>query len=266
MKVIDLKTPRPASTTVLLYGASKSGKTRFAATAPDPIFLSDAVEGGYETIRSIDPNDFYTPGKLPDVWTLESVQDMKKAQAELRVSLGKYKTVVIDSLTFYVDLAWNWILKAGPKDRNGEPDTLRGYGMLWTHLQDTLVEIHRLGLNVIWICLEKPPEEGRPIGGPMIPGQGGQKIPAACNYVWYQRAYQHNPSQPPIFETRTKKFGAFMAGGRDEGRLPDPLPTCSWRAFEEALWGEKQKALPNVQTHRPPVVSSSQRAPVMVRR
>jgi hypothetical protein len=66
--------------------------------------------------------------------------------------------------------------------------------------------------------------------------------------MFYHRSFQP-PGQPLQWEIRTRKYQAYAAGGRDEGRLPDPLgyltvgsddkdifvPDCTYRTLAENL-------------------------------
>jgi hypothetical protein len=84
----------------------------------------------------------------------------------------------------------------------------------------------------------------------MISGQQAQKFSAGCDYILYHRAYQPGPQDPLYFEIRTRRFGQYAAGGRDEFTLPDPLgyftndeetgeellmADCNYRSFAAAL-------------------------------
>ena len=233
MERIDLSQPNPKRRiTALSYGASRSGKTRFAGTWPRPLFLSDASEGGWETLRTMADEDLYEPGKRPDVWALHSARDMLQAldQLEIDVRAGKYRTIVVDSLTFYADsyfAALEQAQVAGDKKR----DPRQLYGDLASHLRYLMIRVHNLPCNVLWLCLDKPPTETTP-GGPLLAGQSADKAPARCDYYLYHRST--TVGQGLVFEVRTKRFGGYPAGGRDGGALPDPMePT--FRSLEEAL-------------------------------
>jgi len=83
----------------------------------------------------------------------------------------------------------------------------------------------------------------------MLSGQNASKFAAGCDYMLYHRSFQQTTTSPLQWEIRTKKFSNYAAGGRDEGRLPDPLgylmsdeagkdlfvPDCTYRTLAEAL-------------------------------
>jgi hypothetical protein len=195
----------------------------------------------------MDRSALFDEHRPPIVWAIEKAADMMQAvhDAEALVKRGEIHTVCIDSLTFYADLFFNTLDAAGGNRADGR----QLYQKLGQHLKNLREQVHLLGSNVVWLALEKPPGEDTPIGGPMLSGQNAAKFAAGCDYVFYHRSFQVQANQPLQFEIRTKKFGAYQAGGRDEGRLPDPLgymqavdggtdlfvPDCTYRTLAEAL-------------------------------
>ncbi len=237
MKIIDLKKNAPRNISVMTYGASRVGKTRFASTFPRPVFLSDVTEKGWETIRNMDAENFFESDYRPEVWGLENPQDMYQAISNISTTCktkpGHIQTVVIDSLTFYSDLYFTG-LETGQAQKNNAVDRRRLYGDLEAHLRWVMTEMHKLPVNVVWVCLEKSPGEGG-YGGPLLTGQTRDKAPARCEYLLYQRAYRAKADEPPIYEIRTQTFGGYVAGGRQgDVKIPDPMePT--YRALARAV-------------------------------
>lgn len=80
---------RGAFTNVLIYGESGTGKTVFASTAPRPILWLEA-EGGTSSIGD---------KKGIDIAKVAGLDTYREAVVYLEANPGKYKTVVIDSLT-----------------------------------------------------------------------------------------------------------------------------------------------------------------------
>lgn len=220
MRVVDITNKSAANRiTALSYGQSRAGKSRWAATWPRPLFLSDATESGWETVRSMNRNAWFEPDRAPIVWAIETASDMRQAirDAKPLIQQGEVLTVVIDSLTFYADLFFNFL------DSAGRVDQRQLYQKLGQHLKTIREEVHLLGCNVVWLALEKPPGEDTPVGGPMLSGSNAQKFAAGCDYVFYHRSFQVTPTAPAQWEIRTKRYQNYQAGGRDEGRLTDPL-------------------------------------------
>lgn len=230
---------------ILSYGRSRVGKTRFAGTFPRPRFLSEASERGWTTLETMPEDYFYEPARPPEVWPIEDSQQMAEALHETKkdVFAGKVLSVVIDSLTFYSDNYFAWMHAQAAKTAGSKGiDTRALYSALTAHLLGLRTEIHKWPCNVVWLCLEKPPEGDNPQGGPMLTGQTAQKFPAGCDHVFYHRAYSGQVVGEDgktyverQFEARTSPWGQYLAGGRDSGMLPDPFPDPTYRAFAEYL-------------------------------
>jgi len=252
MRKIDLSSPTHAPrTTVLSYGPMRSGKTRWAASWPRPLFFAEASEGGWTTIMNMDAGALWEEDRRPRVWAIEKIADMQEAigDAESLINAGEVQTIVIDSLTFYNDLLLDTLTRAQAKG-GSMPDMRRVYGALGLNLRALRVQIHNLPVNVLWVCLEKTPDADNPIGGPMISGQQATKFAAGTDYILYHRAYPLQDGSLQ-FEIRTKRWQQYPAGGRDEGALPDPLgywstteedpstevffADCTYRTFADAL-------------------------------
>lgn len=251
MREIDVSGPSPSvRTTVLSYGAMRSGKTRWAASWPRPLFFSESTEGGWTTIRHMDPNVLWEPDRRPRVWAIEKISDMMQAIGDVEplIKAGQIQTIVIDSLSFYNDLLLETLV--GARAPGKAPDMRQIYGALGMGLRSLRVQIHNLPVNVVWVCLEKSPDSDSPMGSPMISGQQAMKFAAGTDYIMYHRSYLI-PNGGLQFEMRTKRWQNYPAGGRDEGALPDPLgywtsteedpntpifvPDCTYRSFAEVL-------------------------------
>ncbi len=236
---VDMSMGKRNKITVLSYGPSRSGKTHFAATFPRPIFLSDASEGGWETIRYMDQSHLYEPGVMPEVRRIGKAQDMteelQKIEAAIIETPDQYKTLVVDSLTFYSDSYYMALeMKAFEKSGGKAFEKRHLYQDLASHLRFLMIRVHNLPLNVVWLCLEKPSGEEGADGGPLLAGQTAMKAPARCDCLFYHRCFQTNASEPPSYEIRTRRFGSNNAGGRDGGALPDPM-IANYRELETAL-------------------------------
>jgi AAA domain-containing protein len=257
MKTIDIRRNAAGQTmTALSYGASRTGKTRFAATWPRPLFLSDNSEKGWETIRYMSNEDFYEPNRPPVIWALEEAADMFQAVDQLRRELAKdrnaFRTIVVDSLTFYLDSYFRYLESAAIAKAQGKrPEGRLLYADLNTHFANLAIEVSKLPVNVLWICLERGPSEDNASGAPMIPGQLAEKTPARCNYLFYHRCFQA-PDKSLQYEIRTRRWGPFNAGGRDGGLLTDPLPVPSYRGIMECLAERAPEPEPEEPEEAPP--------------
>jgi hypothetical protein len=190
--------------TVLLFSPIGSHKTTWAATWPNPVFLSCGSEGGDDAlgvVPSVWPN---VP--VPPTFKVGSVAHMKQLAYYVAQNAHHFgwKTVVIDSLTYYVD---TWIqdlitMRYGEQKKRGRVRaadefqmrmTQADWGLLEYHIMKELVTLfHNSGMNVIWTALvkEKMANDGR--GNtyvkeyiPDVVGASGRKLPGVCKLVLF---------------------------------------------------------------------------------
>lgn len=239
-EVIDLSRQAAKNHTFLLCGKSRSGKTYFAGTMPRALFLSDRSEKGWLTLRYMPDEVFYEPGKRPEVWPISSAREMMEAVAEAEAILAKepdrWRTWVVDSLTFYSDSYLSSLEQSLYDQSRKNKDPRSVYGDLAAHLRYLMIRLHEKPINVVWTTLmqDADPENGR-AAGPLIAGRmTTDRAPAKCDYILYFR--RQVVQGQDVHEIRTRPFGSFdTVGGREHGLLPDPLPASNYRAFEEAL-------------------------------
>lgn len=229
--------------TFCCYGDTRAGKTFFAGTTPNALFISDASERGWTTLEHMPEDQFYHPGKGPVVLPVADQSQMIVALtiAEEWVRNGWITTVVIDSLTFYAE-SWyqhehQKMLKALGGGSKGM-DTRALYGAMANHLSNTRVQVHKWPCHVVWLALAAPPDEQQ-LGGPMLSGKSRQRFPAGCDYIFYHRKWvaEDPETKAPVtvYEARTQAFDKYIAGCRDGGLLPDPMPWPTFRQVAEIL-------------------------------
>jgi len=191
-----------------LYGPLRSGKTTLASTFPRPVFLSAGNEGGDTTLRFCNV----------DIIQINSSKDMKEAVPYIQQNQAKYgwRTVVIDSVTYYGDILIQEFTKNGER-----PMQQRDWGLLDLHLQKWLLAtLRQMPFHVVWIALEKPIKgaDGQIIGyEPMLYGQSAQKLPGACDLVGRTQVQEARDARGvlvPQFVVRTVTMGGAVAGGR----------------------------------------------------
>jgi hypothetical protein len=222
----------------LVLGRPSSGKTHFAATAPDPLFISDAAEGGYKMLYEMDPIYWWNPKKAPAVWVVDNIfADMPKILAELeQMAQAKqfpFKTIVFDPVSIYTDrfIAEELLREPGKDNR-------QVYGNLANHLRAIVLRFHAMPAHVFWLSHLKPAEGDN--NGAAIAGQMGEKFPALCDFKWLTNV-NTVPGKPPQFELRTLPFRSWtFLGGRGK-RLPDPM-VPSFKCVAEVL-GVQDKPL-----------------------
>jgi hypothetical protein len=188
---VDLTPGKRKRVTLCNYGPSRSGKTELAATFPRPLFLSDKMESGWETIRYMDKAKFYEPEhKTPsggpcEVWPIAKAEEMLESipavQQILQKEPNRWATIVIDSFTFYADSYFASLELLNRKAAGAKYDPRRTFQDLGSHLRWVMIRVHEitepLGINVVWLALEKPPGESGDPGGILLSGQSALKTP-----------------------------------------------------------------------------------------
>lgn len=128
---------------VLIYGASKIGKTSFAVQAPRT--LTCAFELG---LNALSGQRYVAMPK----WV-----DFKKVISQLRKPQARemYDTIVIDTATWAYGLCEKYVCqREGVEDLRSIPWG-QGWGMVKNEFSETLREITMLGFGIILICHEK---------------------------------------------------------------------------------------------------------------
>lgn len=173
LEIYSTNEARPKPLTCFVYGKSRVGKTTFAATFPKPVFLVAGVEGNEATLSQHE-------GVI--VVVIKSVQDMEDALTALQTDarLKQCRTIVVDSLTFYMDM---WIAEVIRKKKSME---IQDWQKLDLHVMKHLVPtLHSLNKHVVWIALEQETRKGDMITGgtPMLYGKAPQKVPATTDLI-----------------------------------------------------------------------------------
>jgi hypothetical protein len=219
--------------TFLVYGGLGSGKTRWAATTPRPLFLSEVTEEGWKTIEGMNPELFYDPKVSPAVEGVTSSEEMVSLIKKYTpaVQKGEFKTLIVDSLTFYGESYLDKLSRSA-----SYKDARQLYQAFYSHIYFLMVEIHKLPCNVVWLCSIKDPEKPGTDGGPMLPGKAGRIAPSACSYLLYARTFEHDPDEGEVWEMHTKRCGWYPARSRGAPKdVESPLSEISFRGFLKAM-------------------------------
>jgi hypothetical protein len=230
----------PRYVRMLACGLPSSGKTTFAGSAPKPLFISDAAEGGYNALYQMSPDWRWDPKVGPDVWAIEQMADIPiiLARLEQLVASGKfpYETLVIDPLSIYVDRVLSELMAHSPGQ-----DARRYYGDLANHLRLILMRFHALPCHVIWLCHVRA--DGNETNGPAIGGQMGTKMPAYMDFKVLTNV-QTSPTTDPIYELRTRPFRSWTFLG-SRWPMPDPM-IPSFKCIAQVLGLENRPVSPSV--------------------
>lgn len=245
MKIINTKLRSVKQLTAILVGDSRAGKTHFAATWPRPLFLMDNSEHGWTTIQYMDPEQWYEPGRTPNVIAIEEPADLLQCLVALReqaagskpslkdwpLPVGKDEvgTVVIDSLTFYADAYFSQLEAVAASGKTVDKRQL--YGDLHSHLRYLMIQMHKLPYNILWTALPKEGDNGV-LGGALVAGQTATKAPARCD-LWLL-CNKIEKQKEVFYEVRTESYRGLKAGHRF-GQLLKPVMAAHYDAFQEAL-------------------------------
>lgn len=204
----------------LVGGGPSEGKTTFASTAPAPLFLSDAAEGGYKTLEAMAKNEtlrswWWDPKVLPEVWAVEKTADVIASTNDLRSMIAnktmKFQTLVVDSISVFSDRILAELISANPTK-----DIRQIYGDLKSLLYQRVLQINSLPMHVLWLCHVTSEGELQ------LAGKTAASLPAYMDYKWRMHV-DMIPGKVPDYQLRTAPFrGSRWMGGRNVP-LPDPM-------------------------------------------
>jgi phage nucleotide-binding protein len=143
----------PLNLALVIYGRPKTGKTRFAASAPDVLVIDCDEKGTDSTRDDIDPfsTRIETWSELNDVyWYLQSGDH-------------DYKSVAIDTVSGLQTICMNFILGDElARDASRDPDmpTRPLWGKLGQLMRTQITNFRNLPMNVIFTAHTRTREQG----------------------------------------------------------------------------------------------------------
>lgn len=169
---MEIKIFKPADHKIkaLIYGASGSGKTTFASTAPKPIFAS--AENGLLSIAD---------KEVPYV-EIKTIKDLSDLLTHLKTQPHDFKTVVIDSITEIND-----VIKEEIEKKKGGQMTLPDWGVLSKKINKIIRAFRDLPMHVIFIAQENNIVDEDKISKivPSLNGKAATKIAYIMDIVGY---------------------------------------------------------------------------------
>ena len=155
--------------TVLLYGESGSGKTTWASTWPNPVFVVPTI--GLGELQSLSDQDF-------PVITFESFKEMQEQLNLLGKAVLKddllCDTLVIDNLTTI-----QFMLQSDLKETSGKQKLeWDEWGKYTNILNEMLYTMHKAPPNIIWIAqsdVERISED-QALGDIFMSGKSAKKL------------------------------------------------------------------------------------------
>lgn len=203
---------------VLAYAFNKIGKTRFGATAPNPLIIDIQEEGTLSAAQFKDAR----------VFQARTWQDIVLAYWYLKDYDHPYDSVVIDTVTSMADVCMKRVLKEKyEKDVNSDPKTpsQRDYGKQYQLMRDQLMAFRNLPLHMVLLAQERTrgnEDEGEEVRhGPDLPARTSRAAMGAVDVIGriYQREVKVGKKR--LWEPRmlVGPHESYECGSRI-GRLP----------------------------------------------
>lgn len=226
---------------VLLYGASKVGKTHLCGRLPKPFIIAPRVEGGIRTLQGLDVPyvEVSTPQDLEDTYRYLISDKARKL----------YQTVVVDSLTFIQN---NVYMPAILEARGTMFPDQRDWGQLLENMRRLTRQMADLPYDVWFVCLEAEKEDlltQTILIRPLLTGQFSSEAPAYCHVV--MRLVADTKRRKVGEEPETTRylllapglpgFGNYLAGDRDNQDLPPFIKDPTADKVVAALKGSTRK-------------------------
>jgi len=199
---------------MLVYGFPKVGKTTFAGTAPNPLFI--AVEPGIVTLVKNEENR----ERFKNVrWIgCKNIEALNVITQSLRAGqVPDRETVVLDTLSEFEDKVlqsyMNKVVADGKKDNLWNPEWPE-YKAVTGMLKQAILELRDLPRHVVVLChLRDDPDKSR--GGmnvyrPDLMPKLGNSLTAMFNLVGYM--FKEDVNGQPVVKMRVEPTPNIVAG------------------------------------------------------
>lgn len=208
---------------ILVYGDSGSGKTYFAGTFPDPLFLD--LEDGMRSLLQLKKGILrYPKNPAQTITQLDEVKTFYKMVQKIKPENAPFKTIVIDSLNELQILVLDNSIKTTQTQRIYDDQPTQGdYGKLARDMQ-TLVRLFiKLPYNVVFIAGAKEREFAEDKIMPLFLGKKtGPDVRRIIEQVGYCYTKQGSKEQPADHVIAFGDNPGFIAKDRT-GKLARPV-------------------------------------------
>jgi hypothetical protein len=219
---------------ILVYGDSGSGKTYFAGTFPDPLFLD--LEDGMRSLLQLKRNiKRYPKNPAQNITSLDEVKAFYQLVRNIKPDAAPFKTIVIDSLNELQILVLENSIKTTNTQRIYDDQPTQGdYGKLARDMQ-TLVRLFiKLPYNIVFIAGAKEREFAEDKILPMFLGKKtGPDVRRIIEQVGYCYTRQANKEKPAEHVIAFGDNPGFIAKDRT-GKLARPISN-TYEAMMNAL-------------------------------
>lgn len=236
--------------TVLVHGASKAGKTTFAASAPYPRLLLD-VESASRFLNVVkttwDPMR-EEPPVADGTWDtcvvyVRDYETVKKVYEWLQTGRHQFRSLIIDSISELQVRCQEQIAGRGQMQTQQWGELLRDMAGLCRDIRDLTMHPTNPLEAVVLTSMTRNQDD---IWKPYLQGQLGVVIP----YFWDITGYlyvdqeQPDPTVPPheVRRLLTRKHPQYEAGERVGGRLPAVVDNPNIEQMLDQIFGPRSEA------------------------
>lgn len=251
-QLIDPAQLQPDRTKLLVYGDIGTGKTAFAATSPNCLFIS--VESGDITLAA-PPNPLDPRTRIVRAHSMADLRQLiyfiisDHVDPESGLSYGSFESVVIDSLTDVQELCLFEILQ---REEAKKPDRRKGSPQQqdWQEVTTTMRRFARtmrnLDKHVIFTATyrnDSRPDQpaggsvgAKPVRAELSPSVW-KAVSAYVDYIGYMTAYRNTDAQgrPAEGVSRALVMESTIHAGKSRTPLPDYFVNPTFGAFLEAI-------------------------------
>jgi len=224
---------------VLVLGGYGVGKSYFAKTFPEPIFLLDFDGGaiGYSGTKTYVP-DYFTSRPQPSQLFALVERDLDQLISESHPE-GQFKTVVLDSLTTLSKFAMDLALQKRPVSPDSPPVWNIHYPMVKVFLDrilDKLRQFKGIVVAIGHVEYQKDDVTGEILALPALTGKLQGYIPAVFDEVYFADITQSKDGPQYVIHLSPKGFKRARSRLRSVfPEIPETIPND---------FGEIQKYLP----------------------
>jgi hypothetical protein len=146
-----------------------------------------------------------------------------------------YDTIVLESLSHYCDLVQEDLTQGGQLIMD-QPK----WGKLASHLRKVQVDLRSMEVHVVYTALDKTSDDdsGQTVGGPLIPGQSGQKVPSACDIICYAEMRKRGKDEWQ-YRVHFRNYKHFPARVRSRYEVPSVMDDLTFKKLSQYLKGPK---------------------------
>ena len=223
---------------LLIIGDYGTGKSTFASTFPEPIFLLDFDDGRLSYLgKKVYIPDCFEDANLNDMqfWNaleIELEQVQKGTHPE-----GKFRTIVIDSLTTLTKKALSNALMKRPVAQDSPPVWNVHYPIVKVQVDKIIDKIKKMDTNVVVIGhahYEKNDLTGEIIVTPSVTGNLRTYLPALFDEVYFADVIQTKQGRKYVVNVAPVGFRKARSRLKKAFNLPDQFEN-DYKVIEQLI-------------------------------